>query len=68
MCEKLGKRDVVGVSPSSHRPMVANNFVTVLAAVLLIVAGGDAERNEAASEPAAEKGEYNAEDPGKGTL
>ena len=48
--------------------MCTNDLVAMLAAVLVIVASGNAEWDEAASEPAAEKGEYNAEDPGKGTL
>ena len=48
--------------------MCTNTLVAMLAAVLVIVASGNAEWDEAASEPAAEKGEDDAEDPGEGTL
>ena len=42
--------------------------MTVLTAVLVVIAGWDAERNEAATKPAAEESENNAKDPSKGTF
>ena len=43
--------------------MRSNNFVAVSALMLLIVASGDAERDQAATEPAAYEAEHEAEDP-----
>ena len=42
--------------------------MAVGASVLLVVARGDAERNKAAAEPASNKAENEAKDPGKGAL
>ena len=42
---------------------MSNDFLAVGASVLLIVACGDAERNQAAAEPAANEAEYKAKDP-----
>ena len=47
---------------------MSNDFLAVGASVLLIVACGDAERNQAAAEPAANEAEYKAKDPTKGTF
>ena len=48
--------------------MVSNDFLAVSAGVLLVVAGGNAERNQTASEPAAEEAEDAKEDPGEQAL
>ena len=52
----------------SHGLSVADNFVAVVAFVLLIVASWNAEGDEAAAEPAANEAEDEAEDPGKSSL
>ena len=53
---------------SSHRSVVADDLVAVLAAMFLIVASRDAEGDHATSEPAAKKGENCTEDPGECSL
>ena len=47
----------------SNGLVVANDFMTVLAAMLLVVASGDAEWDKATSEPASTDSENEAEDP-----
>ena len=49
----------------SHRPPIADDFMAVSALVGLVVARWNAEWDQAASEPATNKTEYQAEDPGK---
>ena len=48
--------------------MVSDDLVAVLAAMLLIVAHGDAEWDKTTSEPASESSDDTAEDPGKYSL
>ena len=47
---------------------MSDNLVAVLAAMFLIVASGDAEGDQATSEPAAEKTEHCYENPGECSL
>ena len=53
---------------ASHGFMMSNDFLAVSAGVLLVVAGGNAERNQAASEPAADEAENETEDPAERAL
>ena len=47
---------------------MSNDFLAVSAGVLLVVAGGNAERNQAAAEPAADEAENEAKDPAECAL
>ena len=47
---------------------MSNDFLAVRAGVLLVVAGGNAERNQTASEPAADEAENETEDPAECAL
>ena len=48
--------------------MLSDLLVAVSACVLLIVDSGNAEGDEAASDPAADEAKNEAEDPGEGSL